>query len=202
MMAPRSLCFTLLLCLALLISSCFATNEDDETERYYRVAIQTEKSDRPPMPITLVLREFEVDDLLDREGILHQTSDVERGYWTTHQWIEPVAGMVRSTIQGDLERSGRFTAVYLFENEPLADVVVNAEIHEFGEVDHEDGWYGVVDVTFEASRTRDGSLVWHSRIRHEEKAAKRTVAETVRALGRALGRASEELKAGITAGAR
>ena len=81
----------------------------------------------------------------------------------------------------------------------LADMVVNAEIHEFGEVDHPDGWYGVVDITCEVVRTRDASLVWRSRVRIEEKAAQRTVLETVRALGRALGRATEELKAGITA---
>ncbi len=202
MMPERTVRSGLLLLAALLIGGCFSTGDGEEPDHYYRVVIESEKGGQSPFSLSVALRPFDTDEILDREGILYQTSDVERGYWSSHQWIEPVAGMVRSAIQGDLEQSGLFEAVYLPDNETLADLVVNAEIHEFGEVDRPDGWYGVVDITFEAVRARDASLVWRSRVRVEEQAAQRTVLETVRALGRALGRATEELKAGIIAGAR
>ncbi len=191
-----------LLCLTVAFGGCFSTGDGEEIERYYRVSVATAPSRLDPVPVSIVLRPFSTDEILDREGILFQISDVERGYWTTHEWIEPVAGMIRSALAGDLERSGLFSAVHLFENEPLATVAINAEIHEFGELDGPGGWYGVVDITLEANRVDTGELIWRSRIRHEEKAAKRTVVETVRALGVALGRVSDELKAGLVVGVR
>jgi ABC-type uncharacterized transport system auxiliary subunit len=196
-MVPRTLIVALL---SLAVGACLSGGKEEEPERYYRVAIERTPTPRASLPVSVVLRPFHNDEILDREGILYQTSDVERGYWISHQWSEPVAGMVRSAIQSDLERSGMFRAVHLFENEALADIVVNAEIHEFGEVDGPDGWYGLVDITFEASRLDDGSLVWRGRARHREKAAKKNVLETVRALGRALGRASDELMKGLAEG--
>lgn len=199
--------FCTVMCLVLLSLvfasvGCFSTGDGQQPERYYRVVATTARSGLAPVPVSVVFRPFSTDELLDREGILFQTSDVERGYWTTHQWIEPVAGMVRSALQRDLEQSGLFSSVLLFENEPLADIHVVAEIHEFGEVDMPDGWYGVLDITLEANRVDTGELIWQSRVRHEEKAEKRTVADTVRALGRALGRVSNELQAGIIAGVK
>jgi ABC-type uncharacterized transport system auxiliary subunit len=198
----RALMCLVLLSLVLSAAGCLSTGDGKEPESYYRVAIVAAPSDLDPVAVSVVFRPFSTDEILDREGILYQTSDVDRGYWSTHEWIEPVAGMVRSAMQRDFEQSGLFSSVLLFENEPLADIFVVAEIHEFGEVDGPDGWYGVLDMTMEANRVDTGELIWQSRVRHEEKAAKRTVAETVRALGLALGRASNELKAGIIGGVK
>ncbi len=202
-MAIRTTCSVFLLGLVLSVAGCLSSGGEEKPRHYYRVSIPREERALDPVPVSLVLRPFDVDGLLDREGILYQTSDVDRGYWLLHEWIEPVAGMVRSAIQEDLEASGLFEAVHLLENEPLSDIVVSAEIHEFGELDRPDGWYGVVDMTIEANRVKgDGRLVWRSRIRRLEKAEKRTVADTVRALGRALAVVSGEIEAGIIEGLR
>ena len=199
-MVRKTMRSALLVGLILTCGACLSGGDDVEPNHYYKVVIPRLSAEPDPVPVTVVLRTFNVDELLDREGILYQTTDVERGYWVSHQWIEPVAGMLRSALQQDLVSSGRFAAVYLLENESLADVIVNAQVHEFGEVDARGGWYGVVDVTFAVNRMRDGEVIWQKRVRLEEKANERTVVETVRALGRALGRASDELKAGILAG--
>jgi ABC-type uncharacterized transport system auxiliary subunit len=199
-MMARLVCVVLLAALAPGLGSCFSSGGDAEPDRYYRVVIERTPPARSPLPFSVVLRPFHNDEILDREGILHQTSDVERGYWLTHEWLEPVAPMVRSAVQSDLERAGMFEAVHLYENEALADLVVTAEIHEFGEVDGADGWYGTVDITFEVNRVANGGLVWRERVRHRERAEKKNVVETVRALGRALGRASDDLMDGIATG--
>jgi uncharacterized lipoprotein YmbA len=188
-----------LLALALLVGGCFSTSDDEKPEQFYRVTAKLAPGG-DVSPLSIVLRPFNTDESLGREGVLYRTSDVDCGYWVTHRWIEPVAGMVRSAVQEGLGRSGRFSVVHLYENESLADVAVDAEIHFLGEVDRPDGWYGVLDVTFEATSATDGTLLWGQRLTIEEKAATKTVADVARALSRALTTATEKLAAGIAAG--
>jgi len=111
--------------------------------------------------------------------------------------------MVRSAVERDLALSGICEEVLLVDGAAAADYVMDGEVHRFGEEDRADGWYAVVEVTFEIltieprGRTSEVAVKLHRRIRGEERCATQTPAAVVEALGRALARVDEELKTAL-----
>ncbi len=196
-MSPRKA----ILLAAVLLPACFSLGSSEAPEaRLYQVRLESGAWSRPPLPCSLAVRPFAAAGVLDREGILYRKDDVEVGYWVDRRWAESVAAMVHDAVQKDLAAAGVFRSVLLVEDVGLADYVLGGYVHRFDEEDRADAWYGVVEITFEVIRTRDGERVFHRRFREEERARERTVAEVVRALARALRRVLDEARAGIYRG--
>jgi len=178
-------------------AACSAIGPTEVVETvYYRVSVDPGPEIAGRTDLTLAVRPFATAEVLDRDGVYYRTSDVEGGYWTSHQWAEPVASMVRDAVEADLEASSMFGRVHILESAGFAGLLLDGEVHRFEEEDREDGWYAVVEVTIELSRAAGGA-VYHRRFRADERCESRTVREVVRALGRGLGRILAELRADL-----
>lgn len=86
------------------------------------------------------------------------------------------------------------------ETAGFADVVLDGEVHRFGEEDRDGDWCGVVEISFEASLRGDGEVILHRRYVQVEKSAEKTVAGVVRALSVALSRVLDDLKRDLAEG--
>jgi uncharacterized lipoprotein YmbA len=67
-----------LLALALLVGGCFSTSDDEKPEQFYRVTAKLAPGG-DVSPLSIVLRPFNTDESLGREGVLYRTSDVDCG---------------------------------------------------------------------------------------------------------------------------
>lgn len=180
-----------------LLAGCLAVGSGEETPVvYYRLSPET-SGPGGSVPFTVSLKTFTEDEALDRAEIRYLTSDVEGGYWTDDRWSQSVGAMMQSAVQEDFERSGLFTRVSLLDNAGFADLLLDCRVHRLEEEDRGPDWYGVVEATFELTRARDGTNLYHRRLRMEEKSEGRTVREVVRALNRATARLLTTLKSDL-----
>lgn len=191
----------LLAVLATISAGCVGLSPEDTALRtHYRIHLEPGPMGRIRSDRTLGMRPFTESGSLAREGIRHQTSDVEGGYFSTHLWSEPVATMVQTAVYADLDTSGLFERVLLLENVGSADFLLDAEVHRFEEVDDVGVWTGLAEITFEVTASATGEVVLHRRLTARENAAEPTVKETVRALSRALGTILGELRIALAEG--
>jgi ABC-type uncharacterized transport system auxiliary subunit len=168
---------------------------------YYDVGLSGDLAPKQRAPIaeTVALRPFSQSAALDRDGIRYRTSDVEGGYWSYQRWAQSVDSMVRETAARDIAASGLVGRALLLDNAGRAEYLVDAQVHRFEEVDGKDGWFGLVEITFEVVRASDGGIVFHERIRDREKASAENVADVVRALEKALRSVLDEFYEGLAA---
>jgi ABC-type uncharacterized transport system auxiliary subunit len=132
------------------VAGCGVTvGPSDEIPRitYYHVTVEAPAPSGSKIDASVAVRSFSQDTALDREGIRYRLNDVEGGYFTNHRWAEPVASMLRSAVQKDLENSGAFERVLLLDDSGYADATVVGEVSRFGEEDRDGRWFAVVEVT-------------------------------------------------------
>jgi len=161
---------------------------------YYHLTMSEPASAPVRYDLVLAVRPFSQEPALDRDGIRYRESDVEGGYYRSHQWAEPVYSMVRGALQADLAGSGMFKQVVLLDQSGYADVMLAGEVIRFEEEDRPDGWFGVVEVAVDILRRDDSEtgeeggdrVVLSRRYRGEARAEGSAVSDVVRALSRAL----------------
>jgi len=176
------------------------------TVTYYHLTVEAPVPTAEKADGSVAVRSFSQDTALDREGIRYRLNDVEGGYFTNHRWAEPVASMLRSVVQRDLERSGAFERVLLLDDSGYADATVVGEVSRFGEEDRDGRWFAVVEVTFDVVSRGEArgtqilnDVLLSRRYRAEEPCSKNEVPEVVRALGRALSRVLADFRADLVA---
>ena len=181
--------YALLALCAAAFPACLSVNSSEEPKVIlYHLDPDLGSGPGPTLPVTIVIRPFSASAALDNEGIRYRSDDVEGGYWLDRQWSQSPATMIEELVERDLGASELFRHVFLIENAGRGDFLLGATVHRLDQEDRVDGWYAVVEISFELIRARDGSVVWHERMREDEIAADRTVSNVVRAMSRSLSR--------------
>jgi cholesterol transport system auxiliary component len=188
-----------LLAISLLLSAgCLSRLEDGPMEiTYYTLHYQPSPVQGQRLPVILEIDPLASGPNCDFNTIIYQNRDLKRQEYAYHRWRAKPGALVTWFLRRDLQHSGLFQAVIPEQSRVDPTHRLEGTVEEFLEVDGQEGWQAVVDVslTLVDARTEDirQTVVWQKRYTLKEQAEAKTVRSIVQAMSRAMARLSRQV---------
>ena len=193
---PRRILLVGLISLALGLIGCWSYREPPANPTRYR--LDYADPEIPPLSrlpqIVIRVDPFGAPPPLRDERVTFHESRLTTSYYPYHRWISPPPDLVTFYLARDLQQSGLFHAVFVFDQQADATHAIRGTLLSFGEEDRPDGWEAVLEVNLALIRAQEHDpaqqVLIQRRYRITESAPARSPDAVATAMSRAMQRFS------------
>ncbi len=150
-----------------------------------------------PLPFVLRVNRFGVDPFYDSNRIVYRHADFRRDAYVYHRWWASPAEMVPHFLARDLESTGLFKGVFVFDRHLPATHVLEGNVEAFYEHDEPDAWQAILSlrISLIAADEPDVSrrILFQKSYADREPCARKTPEALTAAMSRAMARTSESI---------
>jgi uncharacterized lipoprotein YmbA len=153
----------------------------------------TRGSTSPPLIQSVAVRQFDAPPFLRSGPIVYRESAEKLGFYPNDRWAVDPRRSATGTIISDLQATGVFRSVSLFDGHSAPECIVTGTVEHLEEVDR--GKSVSIDVRVSARLTdfQTGDILWQGSASSDAAVEERSVSGVVSRLSLGLGSAIQEL---------
>ena len=190
----RSLLLPVLL-LAALAPGCGGIGDPPPDIDYYALEYDPPALDAgAPLPFVLRVDRFGISPFYDSNRIVYRDADFRRDAYVYHRWWANPAEMVPHFLARDLEATGRFKSVFVFDRNLPATHVIEGSVETFHERDEPGKWWAALTLRIALIETDEPDvsrrILLQRSYTEQEPCERKTPGALAAAMSRAMARAS------------
>lgn len=197
----RSLLLSVLL-LAALAPGCGGIGDPPPDIDYYALEYDPPViAARGVLPFVLRVDRFGISPFYDSNRIVYRDADFRRDAYVYHRWWANPAEMVPHFLARDLEATGRFKSVFVFDRNLPATHVIEGTVETFHERDEPGKWWAVLTLRIALIETDEPDvsrrILLQRSYTEQEPCERKTPRAVAAAMSRAMARASAAIAADV-----
>jgi ABC-type uncharacterized transport system auxiliary subunit len=142
---------------------------------------------------SLAVREFRSPMFLREGAIVYRPSDEQIGFYQYHRWAEDPRRAVTDLMMQDLQASGLFRSVDVYDGRGSPDLVLSGTLEHLEELDHAGKVSVQVTISARLVTTNTGEVVWQDTSSKTGTPDQRTIAAIVAEMSRQMDSAADSL---------
>jgi ABC-type uncharacterized transport system auxiliary subunit len=142
---------------------------------------------------SLAVREFRAPAFLREGTIVYRPSADQIAFYQYHRWAEDPRRAVTELMMRDLEASGFFGSVDVYDGRGSPDLVLSGTLERLEELDHAGKVSAQVTISARLVTAKTGEVVWQDTSSKTGTPDQRTIAAIVAEMSRQMGSAVESL---------
>jgi ABC-type uncharacterized transport system auxiliary subunit len=146
-----------------------------------------------PVAGSLAVREFRSPVFLREGAIVYRPSAEQIAFYQYHRWAEDPRRAVTGLMMQDLEASGFFRSVDVYDGRGSPDLVLSGTLEHLEELDHAGKVSVQVTISARLVTANNGEVVWQDTSSKTGTPDQRTIAAIVDEMSRQMGSAVESL---------
>ena len=154
-----------------------------------------------PLPVVLRVGRFGISPLYDDRRMVYRTAEFRRDAYVYHRWWANPAEMVPHFLARDLEATGLFKGVFVFDPHLPATHVLEGNVEAFYEEDRPEAWWAVLSlrISLLSADEPDASrrVLFQASYAQRQPSDRKTPEALAAAMSRAMARASESILADV-----
>jgi ABC-type uncharacterized transport system auxiliary subunit len=132
-------------------------------------------------PVSILVGPLKASHFYREDRLVYATDSEEMGTYQTKRWAAPPTDMIRDMIWRTLQRSHRYSGVYLLTSSSHGDFILEGNLYDFKEVSGSNV-LARVNLALELREIKTGSIVWTHECSHDEPVNGKEVSAVVTAL--------------------